>query len=161
MTRTRQILPTVLAASAVTLAIGFTSRPASAEALRGATFAVAAESPEVTIRLRDFQVRGPARLRAGRQVIQVINDGATRQEFALVQLKAGKTAEDLYAWYRAGQIGEAPATFVGAMVTLSAGGAATVAPELVAGEYLLFAFTSEQGDEPQVAEGTVLRLSVQ
>ena len=160
MTRSKLIFPTVLAAGALTVALGMTTRPLAAESSR--LVAPAIPAGEVTVRLKDFTVSGPARVYAGRNTIRVINDGPLAHEVAFVRLAEGKTAEDLYSWFRAGMTGAAPGEFVGGTVALSAGGASTITEDLTPGRYLLLSFrpSSAAPDEPYVAQGTILELQV-
>ena len=165
MTRSTLMFPTTLAAGALTLALGLTPHAASAQPFRlvARTAVLAPSTGEVTVRLKDFAFRGPAQLHAGKHVIRVINDGPQAREVVMVRLNDGKTAEDLYSWFRAGMQGEAPAQFVSGTVSLAPGGASTIAEEFSAGEYLLLSFrVSEAGQgEPEVAQGSILAMTVQ
>lgn len=172
MTRTKLNLPTVLAASAVTLAIGFTTRPAAAQVSGAYEFASVTPGTvqrvkglprrEIEVRLRDFRLAGPARVYAGPQVVRLINDGPAAREAVLVQLAPGKSQADLASWFRAGMQGAAPGTFVGGTIALAPGGQQTIVAELARGAVLLLAYEPDQGErgEPHVVRGTILAMTV-
>jgi hypothetical protein len=166
------LLPTVLAASAVSLALAtpaqassFAEVQAKAVARRLSEPGVetrAEAGPEVTVRLRNFTLKGPAKLHAGRHVLRVVNDGAEEREVVLVRLNDGKSAEDLYAWFRSGMHGEAPAVFVGGTVHIAPGGENVVAGDFAPGTWLLLSLKPHSGarGEPRVARGMILEMQV-
>ncbi len=138
------------------MASSFEVKPATGRRLREAP------QSEVTIRLKDFAFDGPSQLHPGKHAIRVINDGPQNHEVVFVRLNEGKTAEDLFSWFRAGMVDVPPAHFVGGTVGLAPGGANTIVEDLSAGNYLLLCFlpnTAGHG-EPHLAQGMILSMAV-
>jgi hypothetical protein len=102
-------------------------------------------APSATVRMVDHEFRVSAPLRAGRQVLRVVNAGRAPHEFKLYRVLPGRTGAESLAWTPESGT-PPPDEEVAALATLPPGGALTMTVELGAGEYTLFCV-------PQLARG--------
>ena len=102
-------------------------------------------APSATVRMLDHQFRVSAPLRAGRQVLRVVNAGRAPHEFKLYRVLPGRTGAESLAWTPESGT-PPPDEEVAALATLPPCGALTTTVELAAGEYTLFCV-------PQLARG--------
>jgi hypothetical protein len=101
--------------------------------------------PSATVQMVDHQFRVSAPLRAGPQVLRVVNSGRVPHEFKLYRVLPGRTGAESLAWTPDSGT-PPPDEEVAALATLPPGGALTTSVELAAGEYTLFCV-------PQLARG--------
>jgi hypothetical protein len=102
-------------------------------------------TPAATVRMVDHEFHVSAPLRAGRQVLRVVNAGRAPHEFKLHRVLPGRTGAESLAWTPESGT-PPPDEEVATLATLPPGGALTTTVELAAGEYTLFCV-------PQLARG--------
>jgi hypothetical protein len=94
-------------------------------------------APSATVRMVDHRFRLSTPLRAGRQVLRVVNAGRVPHEFKLFRVLPGRTGAESLAWTPESGT-PPPDEEVTTIATLPPGGALTTTVDLVAGEYTLF-----------------------
>ena len=76
-------------------------------------------------------------LRAGGLVLELRNEATAERQFAIIQLRPGRTIEDLRAWIIGGQVGPEPGVFVANVLPIAAGQRLLLKLNLAPGHYLL------------------------
>ena len=76
-------------------------------------------------------------LRAGSLVLKLRNEAAVERQFAIVELRHGRTIEDLRGWIVGGQVGPAPGEFIANVLPIAAGHSLLLKLRLAPGQYLL------------------------
>jgi hypothetical protein len=93
--------------------------------------------PDAVVTATDEGIRVP-RLEAGRRTIELRNEARDFGGFYLLDLRSGKTLEDVSSWVASGFKGEAPATLLGAMYSIPRGSSVFLTIELEAGKRYMF-----------------------
>jgi hypothetical protein len=88
--------------------------------------------PDATIVATDEGFEVPE-ISAGRQTLELRNDGKKPHEFALFSLQPGKKERDIDRWFGSGLKGDPPAVFPGGMQSIDPGTSVFVTVELEAG----------------------------
>jgi hypothetical protein len=102
----------------------------------------AATPPAATATVREIDSHGrmgyamPNVLPAGRDILEVINTGDSPHEFQLARLHAGKSLQDLEAYFATGMKGPAPADMVGGLPPHAANGTNWLETTLKTGTYV-------------------------
>lgn len=122
--------------------------------------AVAAPSPDVTVKLVDYGFESSKPLTAGKHVIRIENDAAQDHELVLVRLAPGKSAQDVATWLEK-QAGPPPGEPLGGIAAIHPGGYGFITADLTPGEYGLLCFVPDSKDgKPHVMHGMVKQFSV-
>ena len=134
--------PHVMKGMARALSVTGPSRPGMTE-----------ETPDVVMKLVDFDFQLSKPLTAGRHTIRIENGAGQPHEIAIVRLKPGKTPLDFAEWGEK-QVGPAPGTVHGGVSGIMPGMHVSVAVELPAGDYGLICFLPDMKDgKPHFAHG--------
>jgi hypothetical protein len=141
--------PHVMKGMARALSVTGPSRPGMTE-----------ESPDVVMKLVDYDFQLSKPLTAGRHTIRIENSAAQPHEIAIVRLKLGKTPLDFAAWGEK-QVGPAPGTVQGGVSAIMPGMHASVGVELPAGDYGLICFIPDVKDgKPHFVHGMAKLIKV-
>lgn len=97
--------------------------------------AATAPKADLTVTLRDFSFDLPERIKAGKQVWQVVNEGPPPHEIVLIKLAPGQTLDDVAA-YMHHPMGTPPFEDAGGMQGLSAGSVGYFHVDLRPGAYV-------------------------
>lgn len=97
--------------------------------------AATAPKADLTVTLRDFSFDLPERIKAGKQVWQVVNEGPQPHEIALIKLAPGKTMDDVAAFLH-DPMGAPPFEDAGGMQGLNAGSVGYFHVDLQPGAYV-------------------------
>lgn len=113
-----------------------------------------------TVRLVDYGFQLSHALKAGPQLIRIVNDAIQPHEIVMFQLLPGKTVTDLQQWQMTIQ-GPPPARLVGGTVGLPHTGEAVVDVDLEAGNYVFTCFVPDAKDgKPHFMHGMTLPVVV-
>ena len=122
------------------------------------TGTAAAATPDITVKLVDYDFQLSSPLTVGRHVIKVENAGPQAHELVFVKLEPGKTAEDFIKWN--GQ-GPPPASPLNGASPMTIGVSNTVAVDITPGEYALICFIEDTKDhKPHFTHGMVKTIKV-
>jgi uncharacterized cupredoxin-like copper-binding protein len=94
-----------------------------------------APTADMTVNLKDFAVEMPAEVSAGKHTWEIKNQGPQLHEMAVIKLAAGKTMDDVGAWFQAPS-GPPPFESVGGMQALDPGKSGWVTFDLQPGNYV-------------------------
>jgi hypothetical protein len=126
----------------------------------GAT-AVAAQEPDIVMRLVDYDFVLSKPLTAGKHLIRVEVDSPQPHEVLLVRLNPGKTVAEVAAWAEKPE-GPPPGEPIGGTSASGVGGYNLLPVDLTPGEYGLICFLPDAGDgRLHLAHGMIKQISVQ
>jgi hypothetical protein len=115
---------------------------------------------DVTLTLNDYSFTPSTPLSAGKHTIKVTNAATQPHEVFIVQLAPGKTMKDLMDWAKTYK-GAPPATPMGGVAAIRAGGEATIDVDLPAGNYALLCFVPDAKDgKPHVEHGMAQEIKI-
>jgi uncharacterized cupredoxin-like copper-binding protein len=118
-------------------------------------------TPDVTIRLVDYDFKTSGPLNPGIRTIRVENAGPQVHELALLKLAPGKKVEDFAGWADGGMKGAPPAEPVGGVVGLDKDGSGSFTANLTPGDYGLICFVPDAKDgKPHLAHGMMKTIKV-
>lgn len=109
----------------------------------GATAAM--PTPDITVKLVDYDFQFSAPLTAGRHVVRIENAAEQVHEMVMVKLEPGKTAEDFAKWSEKPN-GPPPGALVNGGAPMTKGIANTVVMDLAPGNYGLMCFVADAKD---------------
>ena len=106
---------------------------------------VAAPKPDVTLTLSDYSFTTSQPLHAGKQIIEVRNDGPQLHEVELIRLAPGKTDKDVLGWMQKPN-GPPPGSGVGGVAGAAPGEVSYFTADLTPGSYMLICFLPDRKD---------------
>lgn len=115
---------------------------------------------DVTMTLHDYSFTLSRPLAAGKQVIEVRNNGAQTHEIELVRLAPGKTAQEMLTWIHHPE-GAPPGLPLGGVAPLGRGGVNWFEVELEPARYALICFLPDAKDgKPHFEHGMVQEIEI-
>lgn len=122
-----------------------------------------AEAPEadLVVDMKDFSYLMAARVTAGKQVWQVINQGPQPHEMIVGKLQKGKTMDDVMAYLQNGSQGLPPIELMGGAQAIAAGQSSFINLDLKPGQYVAICFIPDPASgKPHVALGMLSPFTV-
>jgi hypothetical protein len=120
----------------------------------------AAATPDITMKLVDYDFELSAPLTAGHHVIRIENAGPQMHELVFVKLDPGKTAEDFLKWGEK-LAGPPPGSPINGASPMTTGVSNTVSVDITPGDYALICFVSDTKDKkPHFMHGMVKTIKV-
>ena len=124
------------------------------------TSTVAAPKADLTLSLSDYSFETSQPLRAGKQTIEVRNNGPQGHEVELIRLAPGKTQEQLLAWMQKPN-GPPPGSGIGGVAAAAPGAVSYFTADLTPGNYLLICFLPDRKDgKPHFMKGMIKTITV-
>jgi hypothetical protein len=121
---------------------------------------IAAPKPDVTLTLSDYSFETSQPLHAGRQVIEVRNNGPQLHEVELIRLAPGKTQQEVLAWMQKPN-GPPPGSGIGGVAGAAPGEVSYFTADLTPGNYLLICFLPDRKDgKPHFMKGMLKTVTV-
>ncbi len=114
----------------------------------------------LSISMKDFHFEMPAEVKAGAQVWKVVNDGPQPHELQVLKLAAGKTVDDMAAFFEKGD-GPPPFETFGGMQGLNQGMSGWLNLDLPAGNYVAICYIPDpKTGQPHFALGMLMPFAV-
>jgi plastocyanin len=118
-------------------------------------------SPDVTMKLVDYDFQLSQPLKPGQQTILVENAGPQTHEVVLLRMGPGKKVEDFATWSETGMKGPPPAEPLGGVTLLEKGGRGSFTANLTPGEYGFICYFPDKKDgKPHLAHGMMKTFKV-
>ena len=120
----------------------------------------AAPTPDVTMTLADYNFSLSQPLKAGKQVIEVKNNGPQVHEVEIIKLAPGKTQEQVLAWMQKPN-GPPPGSGIGGIAGAAPGEVSYFTADLTPGDYMLICFLPDRKDgKPHFMKGMIQTVKV-
>lgn len=97
---------------------------------------------DTTVTLKDFEFQLSSEIEGGKHTWRVVNEGPQLHEMGLLKLAAGKTFQDVGAWFQAPQ-GPPPFQEAGGAQAIDAGKSGWLTADLEAGNYAMVCFVPD------------------